>query len=258
VLAGDEPPPADLDVRQVAAAHLVIEQVAGQPGQAGGFVDRVRQSFIGWIRCRLAWHAAAGIWPFRGTFGTQVRCGHSPASGSAGWLHVHGCWSSRQAQVLVRSRRGRSGRVRRPIPGCGARLGAPRAGRVRRPCRPGSRDTSPAWPPGAWRAAWRFWSLVMVTVVRSGVGVIVRLPGRIGIRGVRTAMGFQDLGDERRLSWSADLVDDDHVPRTACWPASGGVRQREAVEVLDLVRILVPGSRAGTNGAANEHASIQG
>ena len=29
VLAGDEPPPADLDVGQVPAAHLVIEQVAG-------------------------------------------------------------------------------------------------------------------------------------------------------------------------------------------------------------------------------------
>ena len=36
-------PPADLDVVQVPAAHLVVEQVAGQPGQAGGLVDGVRQ-----------------------------------------------------------------------------------------------------------------------------------------------------------------------------------------------------------------------
>jgi hypothetical protein len=29
VLAGDQPPSADLDVGQVAAAHLVVQQVAG-------------------------------------------------------------------------------------------------------------------------------------------------------------------------------------------------------------------------------------
>ena len=38
-----EPPPADLDVGQLPAPHLVIEQVAGQPGQPGGLVDGVGQ-----------------------------------------------------------------------------------------------------------------------------------------------------------------------------------------------------------------------
>ena len=45
MLAGDQPTPADLDVGQVAAAHLVIEQVAGQPGLAGGLIDGVGESF---------------------------------------------------------------------------------------------------------------------------------------------------------------------------------------------------------------------
>ena len=43
MLAGDQAPPADLDVGQVAAAHLVVEQVAGQAGQAGGLIDGVGQ-----------------------------------------------------------------------------------------------------------------------------------------------------------------------------------------------------------------------
>ena len=43
MLAGYEPPPADLDGGQVAAAHLVVEQVAGQAGQAGGLIDGVGQ-----------------------------------------------------------------------------------------------------------------------------------------------------------------------------------------------------------------------
>ena len=43
VLAGDQAAPADFDVGQVAAAHLVVEQVAGQSGQAGGLVDGVGQ-----------------------------------------------------------------------------------------------------------------------------------------------------------------------------------------------------------------------
>jgi hypothetical protein len=45
MLAGDEPPPAYLHVAQVAAPHLVIQQVAGQPGQTSCFVDRVSQPF---------------------------------------------------------------------------------------------------------------------------------------------------------------------------------------------------------------------
>ena len=50
VLAGDQAPPADFDVGQVAAAHLVIEQVAGQAGQPGGLVDGVGQPPAGGSR----------------------------------------------------------------------------------------------------------------------------------------------------------------------------------------------------------------
>jgi hypothetical protein len=39
VLAGDDAAPADLEVVQVAASHLVIQQVAGQAGEPGGLVD---------------------------------------------------------------------------------------------------------------------------------------------------------------------------------------------------------------------------
>ena len=34
MLAGNDAAPADLHIQQVPAAHLVVEQVAGQPGQA--------------------------------------------------------------------------------------------------------------------------------------------------------------------------------------------------------------------------------
>jgi hypothetical protein len=43
VLAGDQAAPADLDGGQVAAAHLVVEQVAGQAGQADGLIDGAGQ-----------------------------------------------------------------------------------------------------------------------------------------------------------------------------------------------------------------------
>jgi hypothetical protein len=43
MVAGDEPASADFDGGQVTAAHLVVQQVAGQAGQAGGFVDGVGQ-----------------------------------------------------------------------------------------------------------------------------------------------------------------------------------------------------------------------
>jgi hypothetical protein len=43
VLAGDEPAPADLDVGQVSSPHLVVQQVAGQPGHPGGLLDGVSQ-----------------------------------------------------------------------------------------------------------------------------------------------------------------------------------------------------------------------
>jgi hypothetical protein len=38
VLAGDDAPTADLEVGQAPGAHLVIEQVAGQPGDRGRLV----------------------------------------------------------------------------------------------------------------------------------------------------------------------------------------------------------------------------
>ena len=44
VMAGDDPASADFDEEQVAAAHLVVEQVPGQASQAGSFVDGVGQS----------------------------------------------------------------------------------------------------------------------------------------------------------------------------------------------------------------------
>lgn len=41
VLACDDGAAADFEVGQPPGAHLVIEQVPGQPGDQGGFVDRV-------------------------------------------------------------------------------------------------------------------------------------------------------------------------------------------------------------------------
>jgi hypothetical protein len=43
VVAGDEPTSADFHVGQIAAAHLVVQQVAGQAGQPGGFLDGIGQ-----------------------------------------------------------------------------------------------------------------------------------------------------------------------------------------------------------------------
>jgi hypothetical protein len=61
MVAGDEPASANFDVGQVAAAHLVVQQVAGQASQAGGFVDGVGQP-VGWLWSWLAdlqrWQAA--------------------------------------------------------------------------------------------------------------------------------------------------------------------------------------------------------
>ena len=75
MLAGDEPPPADLDVGQVAAAHLVIEQVAGQPGQPGGLIDGVGQPFGG------AW---SGLDGFSSGRASTVPRAIPPGSGEAG------------------------------------------------------------------------------------------------------------------------------------------------------------------------------
>ena len=49
-LAGNEPPSADfVAAGQGAASHLVIQEVTGQAGQAGGRIDAVRQPFGRWI-----------------------------------------------------------------------------------------------------------------------------------------------------------------------------------------------------------------
>jgi hypothetical protein len=47
VLACDQAASADLEVGEVPAAHLVVEQVAGQAGEAGGLIDGVGQPFDG-------------------------------------------------------------------------------------------------------------------------------------------------------------------------------------------------------------------
>jgi hypothetical protein len=39
VLAGNDTAPADLHIQQVPATHLVVEQVTGESGQAGGLVN---------------------------------------------------------------------------------------------------------------------------------------------------------------------------------------------------------------------------
>ena len=77
VLAGDEPASADFDGGEVAAAHLVIEQVAGQAGQAGGFVDGVGQPFGGWV-----WSWLAGPGGCRAGVVAGIRV---PGSGGPGW-----------------------------------------------------------------------------------------------------------------------------------------------------------------------------
>jgi len=64
--AGNEPPSAGLDAAgQGAASHLVIQEVTGQAGQAGGLIDAVRQPFGRWIWSWRARHPPAGIWWFR-------------------------------------------------------------------------------------------------------------------------------------------------------------------------------------------------
>jgi hypothetical protein len=44
-LASDEPSSAYLHVAQIPAAHLVIQEVPGEPGQLSRLTDRVSQSF---------------------------------------------------------------------------------------------------------------------------------------------------------------------------------------------------------------------
>ena len=63
MLAGDEPPSADLHVGQVPAAHLVIQQVPGQSGHTSRLGDRVGQPFGGWV-----WFFLAGLGHMRSGF----------------------------------------------------------------------------------------------------------------------------------------------------------------------------------------------
>jgi hypothetical protein len=41
VAAGDQAPPADVDIGQIAKAHLAIQQIAGWTGQAGDLIAGV-------------------------------------------------------------------------------------------------------------------------------------------------------------------------------------------------------------------------
>src|SRR5271166_3769744 len=114
---------------------------------------------------------------------------------------------------------------------------------------PGSKDTShPCGWPGACRAVWPVWSLVMAVSLM--VRVMASLPGCGSWFGFQVGLwfagaggpGFQELGERRWLTWlpAAELVDDDHVLGTAWWPAAGGVGEREVIGVLPLAHVLVP------------------
>ena len=162
VLAGDQAAPADLEVVQVAAAHLVVQQVAGQAGQPGGLVDGVGQP-LGGRSCVPGWPLAAARGPRRRAccagswFPGRVPCAHPAASGSAGSAFWPGGGPAGRVWPCGRGRRGQSGRARRPSLRCGARAGArsstsPGAtvsartmavmALLRSRCRPGSQDTS--------------------------------------------------------------------------------------------------------------------
>jgi len=77
MLAGDDAAPADLGIRQVPAAHLVVEQVARQSGQAGGLVNGIGQPFGSWTRVELT--GLAGNW-------TPGRPGHGLVR--IGWMRL--------------------------------------------------------------------------------------------------------------------------------------------------------------------------
>jgi hypothetical protein len=117
VLAGDQAPSADLEELEVPLPHLVIQQVAGQAGQAGGLVDGVRQPLGRQARFRLVRSGPGGgrdwwrcAWP--GVL-TRVPCAHSAASGSAGRTLFSA--SVRPGRVAARARA--SGAVMERAPG---------------------------------------------------------------------------------------------------------------------------------------------
>jgi hypothetical protein len=77
VTAGNASASADFDVGQVAAAHLVVQQVAGQASQAGGFIDGISQPDIlrlqGWPRqVMVLWPARPG--PRSSRVNAQAHC----------------------------------------------------------------------------------------------------------------------------------------------------------------------------------------
>ena len=84
--------------------------------------------------------------------------------------------------------------------------------------RPGSQDTSHrSGLPGAWRAVWPVWSLVMVVSLIVRVMAVSSASGswfgfQVGLRFAGTS-GFQQLGERRRAAWlpAAELVDHDRV-----------------------------------------------
>src|SRR5438552_8498400 len=208
MLTGDQAASADLDVGQVAAAHLVVEQVAGQAGQPGGLIDGVGQppavrvlaggrgavvaerrrirdapGHVGWFRFPVvASTRSAGHWPasgsgrslsrscrWRGVPGWEARLIASdsvrPSSSAQPWMKGQSWWRSFRPCSLVRS----------------ARVMAVMA-LLRSRARPGSQDTSHwCWLLDARRAVCAVWSLVMVASVM--VRVMVRLPGRVRVRG---------------------------------------------------------------------------
>src|ERR1039457_4958545 len=113
---------------------------------------------------------------------------------------------------------------------------------------PGSQDTSQRCArPGASRAVWGVWSLVMV------VSLIVRAMAvtfwwgswfgfQVGFRWAG-ASGFQELGEGWGCVWlpAAELVDDDRVLGKAWWPVVGEVGEREVIGVPQLAHVHVPG-----------------
>src|SRR6516225_3909363 len=65
MLACDDAAPADLEVGQLADAYLVIQQVAGQPGDRRGLIDAVGQPLVRFgagHRFHLDHLAAHGWW----------------------------------------------------------------------------------------------------------------------------------------------------------------------------------------------------
>src|ERR1035441_4645613 len=120
---------------------------------------------------------------------------------------------------------------------------------------PGSQDTSHwCWRPGASRAVWGVWSLVMVVslmvramAVTSGCGSWFGF--QVGFR-LAGASGFQELGEGWGCVWlpAAELVDHDRVLGKAWWPVVGVVGEREVIGILHFAQVLNPRPLGRDNG----------